>query len=71
MDNLPNPNNVETKTRVIASTNHTKAKDDDCGLPADPIFADYVDDLWQGHSENRRMRRLSRASERNDGRDQR
>jgi hypothetical protein len=70
MNNLPNPNNVEVKNQTVISNDHKRIEDDDCGLPADPVFADYPRDQWQGHSENKRMVRLSRASERNDERDQ-
>lgn len=67
MKNLTNFNNMNLSDLLIPAFDHKEAEDDDCGLPENPIFTNYAKYLWQGHSENRRMRKNTRQPENDRG----
>ena len=56
------PAGIGQDPHLIGSAGHKELPDDDCGLPEDPVFADYSKYLWKGHSENPRMLRQSRTT---------
>ena len=67
MKQLSNINTNELTDLLIPAFDHKEAKDDDCGLPENPIFSNYSKYLWTGHSRNPRIRSLARARENTDG----
>jgi hypothetical protein len=67
MKQLTNINNFGSNDLLIPSFDHKEAEDDDCGLPENPIFSNYSKYLWQGHSENRRIRKNAGLPEHTDG----
>lgn len=66
MKHLPNLNNMNLSDILVPALDHKEAEDDDCGLPENPIFTNYSKYLWQGHSENPRIRKSSRLTENRD-----
>jgi hypothetical protein len=67
MKHLPNINNIDLTDILVPSPDHKELADNDCGLPESPIFSNYSKYLWQGHSENRRIRSLVRQRGDMDG----
>jgi hypothetical protein len=67
MKNLPNINNIDLTAILVPAFDHKELEDDDCGLPENPIFSNYPKYLWQGHSENPRIRSLVRQKGNSDG----
>jgi hypothetical protein len=67
MKHLPNINNIESSDILIPSFDHKEPKDDDCGLPENPIFSNYSKYLWKGHGNNPRIRLLGRARKNTNG----
>ena len=67
MKHLSNINNTDLSDKLIPAFEHKEPEDDDCGLPENPIFSNYSKYLWQGHSENRRIRKNSAMPEYADG----
>ena len=63
MKHLSNINNTNLTDLLIPALDHKESEDDDCGLPENPIFTNYSKYLWQGHSENRRIRKNSKLPE--------
>jgi hypothetical protein len=61
-------NNNKLTALLIPSFDHKELEDeDDCGLPEDPIFSNYSKYLWKGHSQNKRIRTLSRVRKNTNG----
>jgi len=67
MKHLSNINNTGISDKLIPAFDHQEPEDDDCGLSENPIFSNYSKYLWQGHSENRRIRKNSGMPEYADG----
>jgi hypothetical protein len=67
MKQMPNINNAGLTDILVPSFDHKELEDDDCGLPENPIFANYSKYLWQGRSENPRMQSLVRVKGNTDG----
>ena len=67
MKQMPNLFTNKTPVLLVPSLDHKEPEDDDCGLPENPIFSNYSKYLWQGHSENRRIRKNTGLPENTDG----
>jgi len=67
MKHLSNKNNTDLGDVLIPAFDHKEPEDDDCGLPENPIFSNYAKYLWQGQSENRRIRKNFGMPESADG----
>ena len=48
MKNLFDTNN-ETTDLEVSKFDHKEPKDNDCGLPENPIFSNYSKYLWKSH----------------------